>query len=88
MALPQDGAFLPPAPTAMHGVGLDIRTLIVGGKFDEQTTTMTGVFLRVMTDPALDIPVVPVIAVFEQAGQVDRLIDLLQKHRENVWGKR
>ena len=49
---------------------------------------MTGVFLRFISYAPYGEIGVPVIAVFEQAEQVDRLIDLLQKHRENVWGKR
>ena len=88
MVLPKDGAHLPAAPTSMSGVPLVIRTLTVGTTFDLDATTTTGVFVKLMTAAAGNIPAVPVIAVFDEAVHVDRLIDLLTKHRANVWGQR
>ena len=88
MVLPKDGAHLPPAPSNMSGVPLDIKTLVVAGAFDQETTTVVGVFLQCMTQTPDGIPLVPVAAVFYEAADVDRLIDLLIKQRQNVWGKR
>ena len=80
------GAPLPPHPAEFEGIKLMENSGQVGTIFDRGHTTVTGVFVRWMTEPAAGVPAIPVIKVFDNPKALDDFIRLLRKHRKNVWG--
>ena len=82
----EGGAPLPPYPAEFEGVKLMENSGQVGTIFDRGHTICTGVFVRWMTEPAVGVPPIPVIKVFDNTRALDDFIRLLRKHRMNVWG--